>query len=460
MNKKPKIALISPPNHFSSDPPAPSLSLAVLSGLLLKEGVEHFCLDGNFFDAGVHCLDDEEGFISAIFNELISGEPDIIGISTWGVTLPFTILLIRMIKNTEAAIPIVIGGIKSRREAVELIKELQVDGISPDAIVLGECDNYYTALMLGIYYKSIKKSAGLPESISGYAEKIGNTAVFRFPQQNSSLWGRANYNNFKGSVGRKFFFEGSRGCTHSCVFCSARSGTYRRKKADLLVEEVGELKKEHAPLFLNFADNIFPLSGSWIRNYCNTCIEENIDIEWAALARNERPDSEILSLMKKSGCVNLFIGVESPNPGTLKYIKKAHDTEQYLNDLWSNLESILNSGISIIASTIIGFPDETAEDMKNTVKFVKDCRRMGIKAYSGPLVLYPGSFLWSEHEAGRINLFRPAEGRLRRNHPGFGASAFADNPVFASNYYLPANRTMSNRKFENCLLNCLEELEA
>ena len=433
--------------------------MAVLSGLLSGGGIEHYCLDGNFYDAGFNCLDDEEGFIRGFFSGLMSGSPDMICISTWGVTLPFTLLLIRLIKDEDPGIPVLIGGIKSRLEAAETIGALAADGLCLEGIVLGECDSLLIELVTGIYDLKRGTRQSLPDKLSSYTEIIDGTAVFSFPQDDCSLWGLASYENFKCSVGRKFFFEGSRGCTNSCVFCSARSGPYRRKTPESLIEEIKGMKQRHAPLFLNFADNIFPLSGSWIRRFSESYINEDIGIEWAALARTDRIDPEVLSLMKDSGCINLFLGVESPNPSTLKYMNKAHDIDQYVSGLWDNLNKILDSGISIIASTIIGFPDESEEDMMNTVRFVQQCREAGIRAYSGPLVIYPGSALWDEHEAGKIELFKLRDMRLRRNHPGLGATYFGDNPVFVSNNFLPVNNTMSPARFESALLRCFDELE-
>ncbi len=73
-------------------------------------------------------------------------------------------------------------------------------------------------------------------------------------------------------------------------------------------------------------------------------------------------DKSTLRDLKKSGCKELFIGIESGSPKILKSINKTHDTGVILK----NLIGILRAGINIKGYFIYGIPEESHEDMDMT----------------------------------------------------------------------------------------------
>ena len=188
----------------------------------------------------------------------------------------------------------------------------------------------------------------------------------------------------------------SRGCPCSCTFCSStqlwgrryrvRSAENVLKEMDWLVERFGikELKIQDDNLTVNRerAKKIFQgmIERPWRLNW-NT---PNGIAVWTL-------DEEMLGLMKRSGCYEIILAIESGSQEVLtKLIKKPLKLEKVreVNRLAKKV------GITRTAYFIIGFPGETREQIDRTVKFARELR---LAAWA--LFIYnplPGSELFRE----------------------------------------------------------------
>lgn len=78
--------------------------------------------------------------------------------------------------------------------------------------------------------------------------------------------------------------------------------------------------------------------------------------------------------LKKSGCNELFIGIESGSPKILGEIKKTKNLDTILN----NLTKVFEAGINMKGYFIYGFPDETKEDMEMTFQLAVKLKQISI----------------------------------------------------------------------------------
>ena len=65
-------------------------------------------------------------------------------------------------------------------------------------------------------------------------------------------------------------------------------------------------------------------------SFCKEMIKENLNFTWRSTARYDNLDSEILSLMKKSGCFALYVGAESGSDRILKIVDKQIKTSEVI----------------------------------------------------------------------------------------------------------------------------------
>jgi radical SAM superfamily enzyme YgiQ (UPF0313 family) len=159
--------------------------------------------------------------------------------------------------------------------------------------------------------------------------------------------------------------QATRGCPHSCKFCSISSffkQNYRTRPVEQVVEELKMLGKyvlfmdddiivdpENAKeLFIS----MIPLSKHWF-SQCNVKIAY---------------DDELLYLAYRSGCRDLFMGFESIEQNNLqswqKKINKVGDYEWIVKKLHKK-------GIGVCAGIVFGNDGDTPNIFSNTLDFLK-----------------------------------------------------------------------------------------
>ncbi len=159
----------------------------------------------------------------------------------------------------------------------------------------------------------------------------------------------------------------SRGCPFSCTFCSVKQ-PYRTRSAERVLDEMGDLIETYGIREFRVIDDNFAYDKQRALDICNGIVERGYDITWDApngLAVATL-DEELLVAMKRSGFYKLILGIESGSPRTLKAMRKPVKLDKA-----RELIKICNKlGIWTWSTFIIGYPDETREDIQETVNFI------------------------------------------------------------------------------------------
>lgn len=166
----------------------------------------------------------------------------------------------------------------------------------------------------------------------------------------------------------------SRGCPYKCIYCHQRvynKTSYRSMNAIKVVDEIERVLKLSDANRIGFNEDNFFLSKKRVTEICNEIKKRNLNIEWDALGRADdlaRYDDEFFQMLVESGCVAVSVGAESGSEKILEYVKKGTK----LSDNYKMLERCNQFGISVLINTVIGFPNETKEDVYKTLSFIED----------------------------------------------------------------------------------------
>jgi radical SAM superfamily enzyme YgiQ (UPF0313 family) len=188
----------------------------------------------------------------------------------------------------------------------------------------------------------------------------------------------------------------TRGCPHHCDFCTLplmyHSGV-RKRPVEAVAEEYG-----------SFAGKVIIL---WDDNIAS-------DMEYAkslfrALAPHRKwwssqasihvaQDDEFLELAARSGCKQLFIGLESISQTSLNEVQKRFNR---VSDYVRAIERIHSHGVAVQAGIVFGFDNDESEIFGETVDFLETA---GVQnATFNILTPFPGTRLYQRLEAeGRI----------------------------------------------------------
>lgn len=195
----------------------------------------------------------------------------------------------------------------------------------------------------------------------------------------------------------------SRGCARLCAFCSERLLTrkFKQRPVDNLISEIGSLRARHGIGSFIFFDSMINTDTAALELLCDRIIGEFGSVPWEAQIgiRTDMPQ-RVFEKMKRSGCYNLFVGLESGCDRTLRRMRKgfsAADAVQFFSQL-------RRAGLSFGVSLIVGFPGETIDDFEQSVRFVLDNKDLIVKVEQiNPFTYYDGTPV-------------PARGDYR-NHP-------------------------------------------
>jgi anaerobic magnesium-protoporphyrin IX monomethyl ester cyclase len=188
----------------------------------------------------------------------------------------------------------------------------------------------------------------------------------------------------------------SRGCPCLCTFCSSThlwGKQYRTRSArnvllelDWLVDKfrIKEIKIQDDNLTVNRGRAMEIFYGMIERPYRLSWNTPNGIAVWTL-------DREILTMMKKSGCYEMTMAIESGNQKVLKDLIKKPLKLDKVREINKEARDL---GIFRLSYFIIGFPGETKEQIMDTIKFARELRLdlCAIFIYN-PL---PGSELFEE----------------------------------------------------------------
>lgn len=198
--------------------------------------------------------------------------------------------------------------------------------------------------------------------------------------------------------------------TYGCIFCSEKGSGEHIKKCDSISEQVRNYfksyKAERANKFIAYFQNYTNTYDS-IENLKEKYDSALIDKRIVALDVATRPDcitediAKLLSSYSKKYYVWVELGLQTSNEETGKFINRC-----YINSDFTNAISILNKyNIDIVSHIMVGLPNETFEDIKNTVEFINKHNIQGLKIHSTYVVEHTQLYqLYKEKNYSPISL--------------------------------------------------------
>lgn len=162
---------------------------------------------------------------------------------------------------------------------------------------------------------------------------------------------------------------------------------------------------------------MFTANKKKIIDFCKDLINMKLKITWSCSARIDCLDSELLYYMSKSGCTDIFLGIETGSQRMQDIIKK----RLKIDVIYDRISELGKFGIKPTISFIYGFYDETEEDLRCTINMIMKFIRSGIHDVQlHKLMIMPGTEeyiklkdkLFISYENINMNIF---EGRYLRD---------------------------------------------
>jgi radical SAM superfamily enzyme YgiQ (UPF0313 family) len=169
----------------------------------------------------------------------------------------------------------------------------------------------------------------------------------------------------------------SRGCPFTCEFCDIielYGRVPRTKTTPQMLAELDRLYELGYRGHVDFVDDnlignkkavkaFLPHLTKWLEQH-------DYPFEFTTEASiNLADDSELLRLMNEANFVGVFVGIESPDPETLRQMKKKQNTRRSIPE---SIHKIYQAGMFVTAGFIVGFDNEKVSISNAMAELIED----------------------------------------------------------------------------------------
>ncbi|OFV81945.1 MAG: hypothetical protein A3D93_00650 [Acidobacteria bacterium RIFCSPHIGHO2_12_FULL_67_30] len=247
-------------------------------------------------------------------------------------------------------VPVVMGGPHVSEEADEALEHA-------DAVACGEADDLWPQMLADFEGGRLQKVYRTEEKPSLENYPLINWQGMDFKQ--FTLLPRWTYRLLRAAGYERFDInatplETGRGCPYRCDFCTVSpffGEKVRFRTNESVVEELRMLQRL-GRTFVFFVDDNFAINPPRTKSLLRAMLDAGVRIPWAAqISMNLLRDPELLDLMKRSGCIGVFIGLESVLPESLAQVSKSFNKPEEYAHIIAELH---RRGIYSITAFIFG----------------------------------------------------------------------------------------------------------
>ncbi len=158
----------------------------------------------------------------------------------------------------------------------------------------------------------------------------------------------------------------SRGCPYRCSYCHTIHGKkFRPLPPEKVLDDMEWLVRAHGIKEFLIVDDIFNLDLERAKRICQGIIDRRLDVylQFPNGLRGDRLDEELVSLMARAGTHFVCIAIETASERHQKLIGKNLKVGKALEAV----RCCRRHGIEVCGFFMIGFPDETVEEVCQTI---------------------------------------------------------------------------------------------
>ena len=205
-----------------------------------------------------------------------------------------------------------------------------------------------------------------------------------------------------------FPLDVGRGCPYNCKYCSTKSfwkRTYRLKSSSRIILEIKDIMQKYNVNRFEFQHDLFTADKHRIIHFCDSLMNEKIDIKWSCSCRIDTLDKEMIEKMSLAGCDSIFLGIETGS----QYMQKVINKNLNLANIWNIITLLQQYNFKIKVSFIYGFPEEKQDDIRMTLAVIKRLlEHKVIDITIGYITFLPSTQYYDEYK----DVLTPLEGKL------------------------------------------------
>jgi radical SAM superfamily enzyme YgiQ (UPF0313 family) len=391
VGRRPRVALVVPNFLWCDWDPNSRWAFIPYNLCILAAMIRDRC-DVTIIDANRGNMSEDE-----LIGAIKGFAPDIVGITVlmdqYG---PAGHHAARLVKQADPAISVVLGGVYATMNTERVLQDPNID-----QVVIGEGEYVLRKLVdhfrgagpppaRGIAYRG---ADGAVVNL-GHADRIVDLDAVPLP-----AYDLIDYPAYVAELPERRSVDmpplvpyarilTSRGCPYGCCFCQVEhiSGKkFRGRSAENILDEIAWLRRDYGVRSLIFDDDNLFIDKKRALAIFEGMVRRGLRMPWVSIATAAfRLDEELLDAMVASGCEYIDIAIESGCPRVLKeLVGKPLKLPQALQIA----RAARDRGLYVAANFVIGFPTETWDEIRQTIRFAEEIDVDYVKIFAAmPLV--------------------------------------------------------------------------
>jgi anaerobic magnesium-protoporphyrin IX monomethyl ester cyclase len=327
--------------------------------------------------------------------EILDDDSEYLSISAISMMFPWIFSVTDIIKSRNSNKKIILGGPGPSSVPEAILKK--VKGV--DYIIQGEGESALPMLISGDHRSELSR-------IPNLVYKIGNKIVFNKKiRENINDLAVLDYNLMDlGRYDEISSIITSRGCPYKCSFCYTPSlwgNSSQFEENSKLFENIDNLLSRSNNNYVNFVDDLFFISKIRTQAFFTKYMNDNYSFKYQIMGtRIDSINVEILKKLQSTNCLSLWFGIESGSDKVLKGMNKKYTKKEAKLKLEMASKYIPN----LVASFIVGFPDESINDFYDTLYFAEWCSTFCSEVYINLLRPQNNTPIYNKHKSDIVYL--------------------------------------------------------
>lgn len=326
---------------------------------------------------------DYTAFIQNMIREILERAPRSVSFYTVWTNYHMMLRIAAELKKTAPEIYIVMGGPQASATAQETMASLNY----VDFVCSGEGENTVVP-----FFQSLLRQGGKGlENIAGlYYRKDGNVVKNNMEMPLCDLdllphWDDRllveGYKEDPQKLHSDTYYmpiDAGRGCPYNCTFCCTSHfwrRTYRMKSPERIVADIRYFNEKFGIRSFWFSHDAFTINHQLVERVCDRIIEQKLDIRWRCSTRIDCVTEELILKMKQAGLCDIEVGIETGSKRMQKLTNKRLDLEQARE----KIKFMLKNNIRVGLFFMYGFPEETEQDLNDTLELLFALVDMGVQ---------------------------------------------------------------------------------
>lgn len=387
-DKQPLKVLLIPPNPGRSDNGRGRfVNTGLLSIVAALREMENVSVD--IYNAPLTFK--KEADLYHAIDHIVKKGPDVLGFSAWCHTYTGQILLAKHIKTRLPRCKIIFGG--PHASSTDLLTMKNFSEI--DFVIRGEAERALPKLLkcLSANDGKISSLKDIPNLTYRNGKNIVQNEI-EIIKDLGSLPEPA-YDLLK--LHDVIPLDIGRGCPYKCSFCSTSAffgRKFRMRSADRVIKEMKDAHHRFGPSIYAFLHDNFTVDRDYLKLLCHKLKRSGISPRWSCMSRTDNMDKETLKLFKTSGCDLIGYGLETGSEDMQKKIHKNLNLG-HATDIAAQSKK---AGIGAECSIIIGYPQETHDDLNKSLMLFLELLNSGVNVNFNILSALPGTEIYDRYK--------------------------------------------------------------